>query len=238
MQTQPAWHFENSHAEQALTTQFPDDATWNTGIYTPTIVCAAGALMRYIQDTQKTHLPHIQQLALHSTTDYLLIDAASRRHLEITENLQGNTQHTLAALLDTTQTSMGSRLLKRWLNQPLVDIARIQARQAALQLLIEQQLYLSLQAPLSTTNDVERVLARVALRSARPRDLTALRQTLETTPDLHQRLTPAQDAALLQHITQSLVVDDSIVTLLQTAIIAEPPMLIRDGGVIASGFDA
>ncbi|WP_242495015.1 hypothetical protein [Salinicola tamaricis] len=131
-----------------------------------------------------------------------MIDAASRRNLEIDINLGGSGDNTLASVLDTTTTPMGSRLLKRWLNRPLRDRAQVSARQAAVQLMLEQDDHLALREILGEVGDVERILARVALRSARPRDLARLRDALNALPQLQSALGAIEGESALDDLAR------------------------------------
>ena len=200
-------------------------------------LCAAGCLLQYARETQRTALPHIQSIHLIQHSENIQLDAATRRNLELTQNLAGGTENTLAAVLDKCVTPMGSRLLKRWIHQPICDVEKLTQRQQAIGAILEQDLVADLQPYLQQVGDMERILARVALRTARPRDLTRLRTALEQIPYIKNRLaekTSAKMTALYQQLGDFSVQFD----LLQRAIIDSPPVLIRDGGVIAAGYNA
>jgi DNA mismatch repair protein MutS len=234
----PPWHFEPDSCERLLCRQFGTRDLSGFGCAAMRLaICAAGSLLQYAQETQRSDLPHIRGLSVEHRDEAIAIDAASRRNLEIEFNLGGGSDHTLAWVLDSTQTAMGSRLLRRWLNRPLRDRAQVGARLDAVTLLLETAVHHALRECLHGIGDVERILARVALRSARPRDLVALREALARLPDLQQRLAE-QDARLLRQLAAEAGEQPDIVDLLQRALIDNPPMLIRDGGVIAPGFDA
>ena len=182
-------------------------------------------------------MPHIQSIHLIQHSENIQLDAATRRNLELTQNLAGGTENTLAAVLDKCVTPMGSRLLKRWIHQPICDVAKLTQRQQAIGVILEQDLVADLQPYLQQAGDMERILARVALRTARPRDLTRLRTALEQIPYIKNQLaekTSEKMTALYQQLGDFSAQFD----LLQRAIIDSPPVLIRDGGVIAAGYNA
>ncbi len=169
--------------------------------------------------------------------DSVILDAATRRNLEITRNLQNGEEHTLANVFDHTATAMGKRLLRRWLNRPLRQHNLIRQRQSAISTLLEQRLYPALFEQLRELGDVERILARIALKSARPRDLAQLRDTLLALPHL-QQLIPTNEASLLQQLAKQINEFPMLAELLQKAIIDNPPVVLRDDGVIAEGYDS
>ena len=168
----------------------------------------------------------------------MVIDAASRRNLEIDINLGGNSDNTLASVLDTCTTAMGSRLLKRWLNRPLRQREIVQNRHAGVALLSLDAAYMSLRETLSDVGDVERILARVALYSARPRDLARLRDALVTLPTLEQQLGEVENGSALDSLRPHIRPYPEMADMLSRALVENPPVVIRDGGVIANGFDA
>lgn len=234
LRRRPIWEFELGTAVQLLNRQFGTKDLKGFGVEKAILgLCAAGCLLHYAKETQRTALPHIQSIGLIQNSDNILLDSATRRNLELTQNLSGGTENTLASVLDKCVTSMGSRLLKRWLHQPIRNLRKLRQRQQIIQSLIELDLVNELQPYLQQVGDMERILARVALRSARPRDLTRLRTALEQIPSIQQIISVSPNlTALSQQIA-----DFSIQTeLLQKAIIDNPPLLIRDGGVIASNY--
>ncbi|MCK5263791.1 MAG: DNA mismatch repair protein MutS, partial [Gammaproteobacteria bacterium] len=171
------------------------------------------------------------------TDNSVILDAASRRNLEIEINLSGNTENTLASVIDRTTTAMGSRCLRRWLHNPLRDTNILQQRHQAIGELIQSGLFTDLQQLLHSIGDIERIMSRVALASARPRDLDTLRLSLQILPELQQTLGRCH-ATLLKQLSTEINEHPDVVTLLSAAIIENPPVLIRDGGVIAEGFNA
>ena len=193
--------------------------------------------MQYAKETQRASLPHIQSISVIQNNDNIQLDAATRRNLELTQNLAGGTENTLASVLDKCVTPMGSRLLKRWIHQPIRQTDILLKRQKTIGEIIEQDLYHELQPYLQQVGDMERILARVALRSARPRDLTRLRTALEQIEPIKSLIHTKPSSNLTALSTQ--IGDFSAqIELLQKAIIETPPLLIRDGGVIAEGYNA
>ena len=231
------WHFDLESAQRVLTRQFGTQDLSGFGCeHLALAVAAAGCLMQYVADTQRAALPHILGLTVENHDEAIVIDAASRRNLEIEFNLAGGTEHTVADVLDTTVTAMGGRLLRRWINRPLRDRECLQARYDALEDLQHGRRYDALRDALHGIGDVERILARVALRSARPRDLTGLREALSRLPAL-QALTQPLAATRLRALTKAAGEHPDTLDLLRRAVIEQPPVLIRDGGVIAEGYD-
>lgn len=234
----PLWDFEFNSSIQQLTQQFQtkDLSGFGCDAY-PIALCAAGALLQYVKDTQRTAIPHIRALQVECREDGVILDAATRRNLEITVNLQGTTDHTLADVFDCTKTPMGSRLLKQWLHRPLRDLPLLKMRQLAIQTLLELRTYTPLSETLKNIGDIERILSRIALKSARPRDLVQLRETLEQLPAI-QTLIQSIDVQPIQTLSKNIQAFPELLALLKQAIIESPPMIIRDGGVIATGYDA
>jgi DNA mismatch repair protein MutS len=232
------WHFEFASAARLLTDQLGTlDLRGFGADELPLAIRAAGALLQYVRDTQKSALPHIRALNVEERSDALVLDAASRRNLELDASLTGNEDATLLAVIDSCATSMGSRQLRRWLNRPLTHHSTLRGRYQALATLIDQRRYHGLRAQLKDIGDVERILARVALRSARPRDLTQLRSSLKVLPALHGALA-ALDSPLLQELHGRIETHAPVAQLLSLAIAAEPATLVRDGDVIAAEYDA
>lgn len=236
MRRRPAWEFEFSTAYHLLCQQFGTQDLRGFGVEEQKIALqAAGALMQYVRDTQRTALPHIQGLRLEKSEQMVVMDAATRRNLELTSNLSGGLDNTLAEVLDATATPMGSRLLKRWLHQPVRNKTQLQQRQDVITELLDQQMMPALTPVLKQIGDVERILARLALRSARPRDLSRLRNAFQQLPELQTIL---KDSQTLQELAQTIQTFPELQDLLERAVIENPPVVIRDGGVIASGYNA
>lgn len=233
----PPWEFDLKSATTQLCEQFKTKDLDGFGVSSyETAIQAAGCLLQYIKYTQRTALPHIKSIKVEKNSDTILLDAATRRNLEITTNLQGTQSNTLIDILDRTHTAMGARLLRRWLHQPLRNHHKIEQRQTAIKELIANDSMDELSTPLKAIADVERILTRIALRSARPRDLTALRQSLEQLPILISLL-DTQHTELLTQSKLAFANFDSVALLLKQAILENPPVVIREGGVIADGYD-
>ena len=234
LRRRPLWDFDLSTAKQQLNLQFATKDLIGFGVEkADKALKAAGCLLQYVKDTQKTSLPHIRSITKQSQDKFVILDAATRRNLEITENLAGGTDNTVAAILDKTQTAMGSRMLKRWLHTPIRDRLILSQRQNSIEEL--QEHYLVIQPLLKQIGDIERILARLALRSARPRDFARLRDSYNHLPQLQFELNALNDP-YLQALCHTIGTFDEIANLLNNAIIETPPVLIRDGGVIAEGY--
>mgnify|MGYP005945491197 CR=1 FL=1 len=187
LRRRPLWEFEIDTARQQLNLQFGTRDLVGFGVENaPRGLCAAGCLLQYVKDTQRTSLPHIRSITMERQQDSIIMDAATRRNLEITQNLAGGTDNTLASVLDCTVTPMGSRMLKRWLHMPVRDTAVLVERQQTIGAL--QERYTELQPVLRQVGDLERILARLALRTARPRDLARMRHALQQLPLLREQL--------------------------------------------------
>lgn len=234
---QGPWLFESDTARRVITQQLQVRDLTGFGCEDLTLaVCAAGCLLQYAKETQRTALPHIRKLSRERREEAVILDATSRRNLEIDTNLMGGTQHTLAWVMDRTATAMGGRQLRRWLNRPLRDIAVVEQRQQAVSALLDGFHYEPVHDLLKSIGDIERILARVALRSARPRDLARLRDAFLSLPDLQKALTPVNSHHVVRLAT-TISEYPELSDLLERAIIDNPPVVIRDGGVIREGFD-
>jgi len=237
VKTRPPWYFELASASRLLTDQMGTlDLKGFGADELPLAICAAGALLQYVRDTQKAAVPHIRSLHVEERTDALIIDAATRRNLELDVSLSGKEDATVFALIDKCVTAMGSRELRRWLNRPLTDQAVLRSRYQALGALSDGRRFEELRGHLHGIGDIERILSRVALRSARPRDLTQLRTSLGMLPGLRAALA-AIDSPLLQQLRERVNEHEDVVRLLSAAIAAEPATFVRDGGVVAEGYD-
>lgn len=248
----PEWHFAADNAIQVLQAHFQVDGISGFGLAElPLATYAAGALLRYVKHTQSQTLRHIQSLQVEQLGEFVVLDSLSRKNLEITETISGESKPTLFSTLDHCATPMGSRLLRRWLHQPLRNNQVIADRQAIVHLLLDQAkvngtqpLLTHLVQDLRQYPDLERIATRIALASVRPRELASLRDALLLLPQLQQKLmrfnqASSQAASLsqLDDLLASLVITPELVTLLQKSIATEPALLIRDGGVIADGYD-
>ena len=239
MRHRPPWEFNFETAHRLLCEQFQTKDLQGFGVESAKLgIAAAGALLHYVQYTQKTALPHIRSIRLELADQTILMDAATYRNLEMTQNLRGGKEATLQSVLDTCNTSMGSRLLTRWLHAPLRNKNILYARQGVIGDFLKQPLLLAEVAyVLHSIGDVERITGRIALRSARPRDLVSLRYTLEQLPILKQKLSHIRSSRL-NAIISELNDYQSLQEFLSKAIMEEPPQTLKDGGVIAFGFDA
>ncbi|SER50703.1 DNA mismatch repair protein MutS [Halopseudomonas bauzanensis] len=232
------WEFDQDSAFKTLTQQFATKDLVGFGCADLTLgLGAAGALLCYAKETQRTALPHLRSITQERFEDSVVIDSASRRNLEIDCNLGGSRDNTLLDVLDHSATAMGSRLLARWLNRPLRDMTVLQARQDSIAGLIDGYHYETIHPVLKGIGDIERILARVALRSARPRDLARLRDALATLPELQATLEPVATPHIGQ-LARIVSTYPELAELLQRAIIDNPPAVIRDGGVIKTGYDS
>jgi DNA mismatch repair protein MutS len=236
----PEWQFDLEAATRALRRQFNTHDLAAFGLNElPAATCAAGALIEYARATQGNSIAHVTALAIESASAYVALDPATRRNLEISETLRGEPAPTLMSLLDTCATSMGSRLLRHTLHHPLRDRAQIRERLAAVALLADDAgaaACSALRDGLKACVDVERITARVALKSARPRDLSGLRDTLARLPQLSLRVA-ALDSPRLQALATDVQPLENVATLLTRAIQPEPAAVVREGGVIADGHD-
>lgn len=234
----PIWEFELDTAKQQLNQQFGTRDLVGFGVEQAKLgLCAAGCLIQYVKDTQRTALPHIRSLTWDRQDQSVILDAATRRNLELTHNLAGGTDNTLAEVLDHCATPMGSRMLKRWIHQPMRDNAALNQRLDAITELKETALYGELHPVLKQIGDIERILARLALRSARPRDLARLRHAMQQLPELHSVMSELKQPHLTDLRTHAEPMDE-LCDLLERAIKENPPVVIRDGGVIADGYSA
>ncbi len=242
IRARPPWQFELASASRQLTDQLGtlDLAGYGADVL-PLAIAAAGALLQHVRDTQRSTLPHIRALHVEEHGDELQLDAATRRNLELDSSLAGRVDASLAALLDTAVTPMGSRALRRLLGRPSTRQELLRQRYQAVGALgahgDTRSAGGAVRESLRAIGDMERVLTRVALRSARPRDMTGLRQSLGAIPALRAALA-AVDSPVVHELTGRIAEHSAELQLLQRAIAAEPANFVRDGGVIATGFDA
>ncbi len=233
----PPWHYELGSASRLLCSQFGtrDLSGFGCDEFTRGIA-AAGALMQYVTDTQKAALPHLRSITVERREDAVVMDGPTRRNLELEHSLSGHDRHTLAGIFDRCQSPMGSRLLRRWIQRPLRNSSVLKARYQAVDALLAGDASSDLEQQLNGIGDVERILSRVALRSARPRDLRQLAEALTRLPALRNSL-GALDSPLLSELREQVDEHRRERELLARAIVDNPPMVIRDGGVIAEGYD-
>ncbi len=238
LRRRPPWHFDADSATRALCAFFATRDLRGFGVADlGAAIAAAGALLQYLKDTQRTALPHISGMSVEETTDTVALDAATRRNLEIDTHASGREDFSLLGVIDRTATPMGGRLLRRWLNRPLRDRATLRQRSQAIGALIDARAFEPLHGLLRGVGDIERILARVALKSARPRDLSTLRDGLLLLPRLREVLAPC-DNPRLDALLAAIGEHGPRAEHLARAIVEQPPVLMRDGGAIREGFDA
>ncbi len=238
LKQRPPWHFDADSGSRNLCEFFGSRDLRGFGCADAhRAIAAAGALLAYVRETQRTALPHLTGLSMERPDEAIAMDASTRRHLELDTHPEGRREHTLLGVIDATVTPMGGRLLRRWLHRPLRGREVLRDRHQALAQLIDGHRYRDLHTLLRGVGDLERILSRVALRSARPRDLTTLRDGLALLPRLRETLDGAaigRIAALLDELGEH----GASQHLLTRALVEAPPLLLRDGGVIADGYDA
>ncbi|HET7032244.1 MAG TPA: DNA mismatch repair protein MutS, partial [Casimicrobiaceae bacterium] len=234
-----AWQFDAAAAVRALAKHFGTRDLVAFGVEDRDLgIGAAGALLSYAAATQQAALAHVRAITVETTGDFIALDAATRRNLEITETLRGESSPTLLSLLDTCGTAAGSRLLRHWLTHPLRAQNAAQARHVAVDVWVgAPSIRASIARELTQTVDIERIAARIALASARPRELAGLRDTLARLPEIRAALAQ-NDAPLVTALATDLDVDSQWTILLARAIAQDPAAQVRDGGVIAAGFDS
>jgi len=244
LRRRPEWEFDLETATKLLNNQFNTKELAGFGVADkPLGLAAAGCLFQYVKDTQRTALPHIRSIVCETANTGVVLDAATRRNLELTHNLQSGLDNTLASILDKSSTPMGSRLLKRWLHFPLRDLKVLNNRQNTVRDIIELDLISPIQPLLKGLGDIERIVSRIALRSARPRDFARLRNALQQLPELQDELenkpqdeSTTSQPSYLNTLAQQSKPMPELQALLEHAIVENPPVLIRDGGVIAPGY--
>jgi DNA mismatch repair protein MutS len=237
----PTWQFDLDSAFRNLTKQFETHDLSGFGCDDlQTSLCAAGALLEYTRLTQGANITHLTALQVEQDNIYVRMDATTRRNLEISETIRGEKSPTLLSLLDTCSTNMGSRLLRHWLHHPLRNHAAIQHRLDSVSALIgknEQSAYLAVRERLRHIVDIERITARIALKSARPKDLSGLRDSLGQLPEIGIVVSNCV-TELISQLMQTMVPDNALVKLLEKTLREDPNTLLREGGVIADGYDA
>jgi DNA mismatch repair protein MutS len=233
----PPWHFDSETGAAALARQFGTLDLSGFGCESMDLaIGAAGCLLQYLRDTHQGPIPHIQGIRVEQAAETIMIDAASRRNLELDTHPSGKTEYTLFGVIDKTITAMGSRMLRRWINRPLRDRKLLNDRYDSIETLLNLQIAVPLQDSLRKIGDIERISTRIALRSARPRDLEVLRRSLEALPEMTAILSSAETPRLTI-LLDDIAAHPDLVGLLRRAVVENPPLLIRDGGVIAAGYD-
>ncbi|MEH6504266.1 MAG: DNA mismatch repair protein MutS [Cycloclasticus sp.] len=231
------WHFDEQTATRLLNKQFGTQDLRGFGCEKmPLAISAAGALLHYLKGTHQASLPHLQSIKVIRQTDFITLDESTRQHLELDYHPSGNINFTLLGLLNRCKTSMGARLLRRWIHLPLRQQATIQQRYLAIEQLQLPNHLEDIQSSLKLTGDIERITSRIALLTARPRDLVVLKQTLQALPSIQSTLSKL-DAPRLKTLSEQTGQHQDLYQLLEKAVVENPPVLIRDGGVIADGYD-
>lgn len=237
LKLRPNWEFDTDSATRSLCQQFGVfDLTAFDCHELPLALSAAGSALNFIKETQRRDLPHIKRLYREHQQDRVMLDVATRRNLELDTNLSGNDNHTLFSVIDRTTTPMGGRLLRRWLHQPVAQMNVLIKRQNSLTSLLKDYRYEIIGQQLKHISDLERILARVALGSARPRDLSRLGASLLVYPAIREALAQHDDMGLTELSAKISDFNDTA-SLLSKAIVENPASIIREGGVIAEGFD-
>jgi DNA mismatch repair protein MutS len=238
----PEWHFEVVHGHKALLDQLGVSTLSGFGADgLGAAFGAAGALLRYAQSTQGRGLQHVKSLAVESESEFIGLDAATRRNLELTETIRGMESPTLFSLLDGCRTAMGSRLLRHWIHHAKREQSVARGRHEAIAALAQRDACGGVSATLAHVPDVERITTRIALLTARPRDLACLRDGLRQLPALREQVAACfipGDSCLLHEIHEAIAIPGDCLDLLARAIAEEPAAMVRDGGVFARGFDA
>ena len=245
LQQRPSWEFELNRSKLLLCEQFKIKDLAGFGLeHMSAAICSAGGLLHYLQFTQRNQLLHLQSIQVEHHQDSVILDVNTHRNLELTTNLSGFSQYTLISILDNTCTAMGGRLLRRWLMRPLRDHHYLKKKQNSINLLLEGKNFENIRNVLRGIGDIERILARIGLNSARPRDLATLRHAIKLLPDILQHLTSIdRKNSTLEYLLTSTGVfifgDFKLIyDQLKDALVENPPPLIREGGVIAEGYDA
>ncbi|MBA2654355.1 MAG: DNA mismatch repair protein MutS [Gammaproteobacteria bacterium] len=240
--SRPAWEFDLTISRKLLCEQFDTQDLAGFGINQlhDIALCAAGCLLQYVRYTQKQTLPHIQALKMESREEAVIIDAASQRNLELTANLRGGQEHTLLSIFNQTKTAMGARLLVRWLTRPIRDHEVLKLRQQAVGYLLDNYLFESVQQLLTQMGDIERIVARIALKTARPRDLAQLRDALHLLPQIKVLMNTSLEnsSPLLSGLHDRIPCFKNLYDILLRAVVECPPVVLREGGVIAALYDS
>jgi DNA mismatch repair protein MutS len=230
-------YFNKKNSEQLLQHYFSTNIDLSSLKKSKFSSLAIGALLKFLREAHYEQLSHIRAIKLDDLNEVISLDSTSRRNLELENSINGSDKNTLFHVINNTITPMGARLLRRWLSRPLQDIQKITLRHDAISSLLENYSFEQITPLLNGIGDLERILTRIAFKTARPRDLTRLSNALARLPELQTQIKNNKKSVLLQNISQQINEFPDTVTLLQKAIIEEPPLLIRDGGVIASGYD-
>jgi len=235
----PAWRFELNRCHEALQRHFEVSSLDGFGLRDKTLaIRASGALVQYLSETQQSALKLLTELSTYSLDEFMTIDAATRRNLELTETIRpGNVQGSLLSVLDTTVTPMGHRLIRQWVSKPLLDLTAICQRQDSVACLLEKGMQRAeLRAAMRPLGDLERLTNRVVAGSALPRDLVAMRSYLRALPTIRNQL--SADLSSLEHILIKMHDCTAELQLLEAAIADDPPTTLQNSGVIRQGYSS
>lgn len=235
----PDWEFNLDNAKRALTAQFQTQTLAGFGCEDfPVALAATGPLFQYIKDTQRTHLPHLFGITVERHEDAVILDQITQRNLELTTNISGGHEHTVSGIYNHTATPMGGRLFVRWLKRPVRARTIVEDRHQAVATILRAHIFSDIHLLLRGIGDVERILTRIALKSARPRDLVQLQEALSVLPATRQQIANLQNnSAFLTRVYSTIGEFPELTQLLNSALVPNPPATIRDGGVIATGYD-
>jgi DNA mismatch repair protein MutS len=235
----PIWDYDLTSAVQSLCQQFHTKDLQGFGAADAHLALqAAGCLLQYIKYTQRTVLPHIQSICLEQTSDIVQMNQSTRKNLELIQTIQGNKNNSLCDILDKTATNMGARLLKYWINHPIRNINIIDARQKSIQTFLDQSQYTGIHQLLNSMADIERIGARIALQTAKPKDLIDLKISLALLPKIQAKLKYLHHIPHIYHLSEKISQYDDLYAYLQHSLLDNPAHTLREGGVIASGFNA
>lgn len=234
-------NFHQHRAYQTLISHFKTISLEGMGCESlPLSIQASGAVISYLRETQKANIGHIDVLSTYSTADYMILDSTTLRNLEIMRNVRdGTSQGTMLEIVDRTATPMGSRTMRKWLNQPLLKVSQIKMRQNALEELFNNTfLRHDLRDFLGNLRDMERLTSRIVYGSANARDLIALKESLKIIPEIKNALEHGQlKSLMLRRIGGEINDLGDVVDLIHEAIVDEPPLTVREGGLIKNGFN-
>ena len=233
------WVYDLDYCKRLVANQFKGATAESLGCdRLPTALLAAGAVLHYLVDTQKGHAPHVTGITPYNESEHLLLDESTRRNLELTATLsEGKRKGSLLGLMDRTVTAMGGRKLKQWINYPLMDLKKIWLRQDAIQELMEAPgTREAMKSLLAGVYDLERLNGRISLASASAKDLSALRSSLSRLPSIKEQVAACR-AGLLKELDAGIDPLDELCDLISRAIVDDPPFVLRDGGIIADGYN-
>ena len=232
-----SWYFHHGSAVELIKKQYGVHDLSGLGCHElRAAVCAFGALLNYLQETQFIDSPHLQIPRINIQEEFLCIDAVSRRNLELDACLSGEHEYSLLSIMDSTLTSMGGRLLRRWLHQPIRNHHILRLRYDAVECLLMNRLYTRFHECMRAITDIERINTRIVMNSARPRDLVQLKLSLRQLPELKGLLADV-DSLQIQDLDTKIGDFETLANMLHEAVFETPSVIIREGGVILDGYD-